>query len=285
MIATWSRLGVLGLGLALVAPSDRADLPVRAPLPVHGHVVPLRGIRLYYEDRGRGPVLVLLHGGVGNGDQFSGQVPFFEPRYRLLIPDACAQGRTSDRPGPLTYHAMAEDVAALLARLRVRRCDVMGWSDGGVVGLDLAMRHPGLVSHLVTFGANYTAEGMNPDDVAWNKTAKPADLGPAVRAAYVERAPDPAHYDVAMAKVIALWRDEPHYTLKELATIRARCLIVAGEHDLVRPEHTAALAGAIPGATLWIVPGANHGVMVDEPQVVNPRVLAFLRDSTVTDAR
>jgi pimeloyl-ACP methyl ester carboxylesterase len=290
LIATWARLAPFALALAIVANSDRPGdgdgegagggrFGPRPPVPPYGHVVSLRGIRVYYEDRGAGRVLVLLHGGVGNGGQFAGQVPYFAPHYRLVIPDACAQGRTTDRPGRLTYHAMGEDVAALLAHLHVKRCDVVGWSDGGIVGLDLAMRHPSLVSHLVTFGANFTADGMNPDDVAWNQTAKPADLGPAVREAYEKIAPDPAHYEVAMAKVIALWRDEPHYTTAELGTIRARCLIVAGEHDLVRPAHTAALAAAIPGSTLWIVPGANHGVMVDQPELVNPRIQAFLADA------
>ncbi len=265
--------------LAVAAPSDRGRKVSafdRLPLPANGHVVPVRGIHVYYETYGHGPVLVLLHGGAGNGGQFAKQIPYFSPRFRLIVPDACAQGRTSDRPGPLTYHAMAEDVRALLDVLHVRSCDVMGWSDGGIVGLDLAMRHPGLVRRLVTFGANYEPDGLSAEDVAWNQTARPADLGPAVREAYERIAPDPAHYDVSMAKVLALWRDEPHYTREDLARIRARTLIVAGEHDLVRPEHTESLAAAIPGAQLWIVPGQNHGVMIDDADEVNPRVLEFL---------
>jgi len=284
--AMHARLGSGGwvagasMALALVATSDRGPKVSafdRTPLPPNGHVVPLRGIHLYYETYGKGPVLVLLHGGAGSGAQFARQIPFFAPHYRLVVPDACAQGRTSDRPGPLTYHAMAEDVKALLDVLHVRHCDVVGWSDGGIVGLDLAMRHPALVQHLVTFGANYEPDGLSAEDVAWNQTAKPADLGAAVREAYQRVAPDPAHFDIAMGKVLDLWRDEPHYTREDLARIRARTLIVAGEHDLVRPEHTESLAEAIPNAQLWIVPGQNHGVMIDDADEVNPRVLEFLR--------
>src|SRR5262245_30530565 len=97
---------------------------------------------MYYETHGQGRVLVLLHGGAGNGAQFSHQVPALEAHHRVVVPDMCAQGRTSDRPGPLTYHAMAEDVVALMDELHVSRFDVMGWSDGGVTGLDLAIHHP-----------------------------------------------------------------------------------------------------------------------------------------------
>jgi pimeloyl-ACP methyl ester carboxylesterase len=273
-------IGAASLAVALLASSDRGPATSefdRKPLPPNGHVVPLRGIRVYYETYGAGPVLVLLHGGAGSGAQFAKQIPYFSGRFRLIVPDACAQGRTTDRPGPLTYHAMAEDVKALLDILHVQHADVMGWSDGGIVGLDLAMRHPALVRHLVTFGANYEPDGLSADDVAWNQTAKPADLGTAVRDAYVQVAPDPSHYDEAMSKVLALWRDEPHYTPEDLGRIRARTLIVAGEHDLVRPEHTESLAAAIPGSMLWIVPGQNHGVMIDDADEVNPRVMAFLR--------
>ncbi len=241
-----------------------------------GRYVALDGIRMYVEVHGRGPALVLLHGGTGDGRQFSNQVPEFEKRFRVIVPDLCAQGRTTDRPGPLTYHAMAEDIAALLDRLHVRRADVMGWSDGGIVGLDLALHHPGRVEHLVTFGANFTPDGLNPRDVEWNLSASAESLGPATRQAYVREAPDPAHYEVAMNKIIAMWRTQPNFTLAQLRAIRARTLVCAGEHDLVRPEHTQQLAAAIPGARLWIVPGATHGAILERPALVNRTVLEFL---------
>jgi len=240
-----------------------------------GRFVTLRGIRIYYEDRGKGPVLLLLHGGTGNGDQFSHQIPAFAPHYRLIIPDSRAQGRTSDGPGPLTYHVMAEDVLALMDHLGVQTARVMGWSDGGVIGLDLAARHPDRVSHLVTFGANTTADGVNAEDLAWADTATAADFGEGTRKAYVERAPDPSHYDEAMTKILAMWKSDAQLPPAILHRIRAKTLICAGDHDLVRRAHTEAIAKSIPGAEVWIVPDANHSVMIEKPDVVNPRVLAF----------
>ena len=251
-------------------------LPVACAGGATAHRVALRGIRMYYEVEGQGPPLLLLHGGAGNGTQFKQQRRDFAGTHRLIVPDACAQGRTTDRPGPLTYHLMGEDVRALLDHLHVRHANLLGWSDGGVVALDLAMHHPERVDRVVTFGANFRADGLNAPDVAWNRTATAADFGPEMRAFYDSVAPDSDHYEVAMNKVIALWRDEPNWNEADLGRIRARTLIVAGEHDVVRPDHTEALARAIPGATLWIVPGASHSVLQEQPDVVNPRILSFL---------
>ncbi len=241
-----------------------------------GHFVTLRGIRIYYEDRGHGPVLLLLHGGAGNGDQFAQQIPAFAPHYRLIIPDARAQGRTSDGPGPLSYHVMADDVLALLDHLGVRTARVMGWSNGGIVGLDLAAHHPQRVTHLVTFGANTTADGVNAADRAWADTATAADFGEGTRKAYVERAPDPSHYEEAMTKILTMWKSDALLPPAILHRIRAKALICAGDHDLVRREHTEGIAKAIPGAELWIVPDASHSAMIEKPDLVNRRVLAFL---------
>jgi pimeloyl-ACP methyl ester carboxylesterase len=241
-----------------------------------GHVVRIRGIHLYYEVHGRGSPLLLIHGGAGNGKQFEKQLPAFARRYRCIVPDCCAQGRTSDRPGPLTYHAMAQDMVALLDRLHVTRVDVMGWSDGGNVGLDLAMHYPERVNHLVTFGANFQPDGLNAMDVAWNRTATADSFGPGMRAGWTALNPQPEHYEQAMNKIITMWRTLPNWSLGDMQRIRAKCLICAGEHDVVRPEHTAQLADAIHSAQMWIVPDASHSALIERPDLVNPRVLEFL---------
>lgn len=260
---------MLALGAAVAAPVRAGAVP--------GHTVAVRGIRLYYEESGRGPVLVLLHGGAGSGAQFAAQTPVFARTHRVIVPDLCAQGRTSDRPGPLSYHAMAEDIVALLDALHIRRADVMGWSDGGVVALDMAMHHPARVGRIVTLGANFRADGLNAPDIAWNDTARAEDFGPDMERFYKSVAPDTTHYLAAMNKVIQLWKTQPQYTPAQLRRIAAPALVVAGEHDVVRDDHTRALARAMPHATLWIVPGASHSVMQEKPDVVNARVEEFLR--------
>ena len=245
--------------------------------PGHGRHMKANGITIYYEVHGYGSPLFLLHGGTGNGSQFAKQLPEFEKHHRCIIPDACAQGRTTDRPGPLTYHAMAEDVVALMNHLHIKRADIMGWSDGGDLGLDIAMHHPERVKHLVTFGANFQPDGLNAADVEWNQTADAASFGPQTAAAWKAMNPQPEHYEEAMNKILAMWRTQPTWSLADLHKIRAKTMICAGDHDLIRPEHTAELAKAIPGAVMWIVPDASHAAILEKPELVNPRVLEFLR--------
>lgn len=241
-----------------------------------GRTLSIRGIRMYVETEGHGPPLLLLHGGAGNGMQFEKQRAEFARTHRLIIPDARAQGRSTDRPGPLTYHDMAEDVAVLMDSLGVRRADIMGWSDGGNVGLDLAIHHPDRVVHLVTFGANFSPDGLQPADVAWNRTATADSFGTGMRDSWTSINPEPANYEAAMNKILEMWRTLPRFTPAELGRIRARVLVCAGEHDVIRADHTAALARMIRGAEQWTVPGASHGAMIERPDLVNPRVLAFL---------
>lgn len=242
----------------------------------HGRRIHVRGIQMYYEIHGHGLPLLLVHGGAGNGMQFEHQLPAFTPRYRCIVPDCCAQGRTTDRNGPLTYHEMAEDMIALLDHLHVKQVDIMGWSDGGNIGLDMAMHHPERVKHLVTFGANFQPDGLNPQDVEWNNTATADSFGPGMKQGWTKLNPQPEHYEVAMNKIIAMWRTLPRWSLADLHTIRAKTMICAGDHDLIQPQHTAQLAGAIPGAEMWIVPNASHSAMIERFEVVNPKVLEFL---------
>jgi pimeloyl-ACP methyl ester carboxylesterase len=249
---------------------------VAMPGPAGAHSLAVRGLRMYYDVRGKGPTLVLLHGGGGSGLQFEKQVPAFETSHRLVIPDMCAQGRTTDRPGPLSYHAMAEDVIALMDHLHIHKFDLMGWSDGGMTGLDLAIHHPGRLRHLVTFGANFTPEGLREPDRAWLDTATVAGFGDDMRKGWQALSPEPDHYAEAMTKLIQMWRTQPNFTAAELGSIRARTMVCAGENDLVRREHTQTLARAIPRSSLWIVPGATHGAMLEKPDEVNAKVLAFL---------
>jgi pimeloyl-ACP methyl ester carboxylesterase len=263
--------------IALSLATAALALAQPAATPSHGHIAEIHGIRMYYETYGSGSPFLLIHGGAGNGMQFEKQIPAFAPHYQLILPDCRAQGRTTDRPGPLTYHDMAEDMIALLDHLKLSQVDVMGWSDGGVIGLDMAIHHPDRVRHLVTFGANFSPDGLNPEDVKWNQTATADSFGRGMRLIWTRLNPEPKHYEEAMNKILEMWRTEPRFTMAQLHSIRAKTLICAGDHDLIRPAHTKELAQAIPGATMWIVPDASHGAMLERPELVNPRVLKFLK--------
>ena len=244
-----------------------------------GHVAKIRGFRMYYEVHGSGGALILLHGGAGNGMQFSQQIPTFELHRRVIVPDACGQGRSGGRSESLTYHGLAEDVIALMDHLHIQRADVMGWSDGGIEGLDMAIHHPDRVRHLVTLGANFSPEGMNAPDLAWAETARAESFGPDMKRDYQKLSPEPWRFESVMDQIILLWRFGPHFTPAQLRSIRCPVLVIAGEHDVVRTEHTRALGAAIPHARVWIVPKASHSVMMEQPGTVNRAVLGFIGES------
>ncbi len=272
------RIPVFEAAVIAAALLGTAQLAACSRLPFHSHTVKLGDIRVYYEVHGHGKPLLLLHGGAGDGRQFSNQVPAFEKKFRVIVPDERAQGRTTDGAGPLTYHVMAEDMIALMDHLHLERVDIMGWSDGGIIGLDLAIHHPDRIAHLVTFGANFHPAGLRDDDREWQATASAESFGPDSKTAYEKQNPDPGHWEIAMNKVLDMWRTEPRMSLAELASIRAKTLICAGNRDLIKPAHTDSLARAIPGAWLWIVPDASHSAMMEHPELVNRVVLAFLAD-------
>lgn len=270
--------GLIKLAVYMAVLLSFAIIPLRAePAAAPGRYAKINGVRIYYELRGKGEPLLLLHGGAGDGKQFSHQLPDLEKEHLCIVPDSRAQGRSTDGKEPLTYHLMAEDMLALLDLLNIRRADILGWSDGGNIGLDLAMNHQDRVSRLITFGANFRADGLNKPDVDWNASATAESFGSGMKEVYRAQNPQPDHYEAAMNKVIAMWRTEPKWTPERLGRIRARVMICAGENDVVRRDHTEALAKAIPGAKLWIVPKATHSVLLEKPDLVNPVILEFLR--------
>jgi pimeloyl-ACP methyl ester carboxylesterase len=268
--AAWFCAAALTLALSLPGCGPRTG-----PLPPGGHIARIRGFRMYYEVHGQGPELILLHGGAGNGMQFSNQIPAFELYRRVIVPDACGQGRSGGRAEALSYHGMAEDVIALMDHLGIRRADVMGWSDGGIEGLDMAIHHPDRVGHLVTLGANFNPAGMNAPDRAWAETARAESFGPDMKRDYQKLSPEPWRFESVMNQIITLWRSEPSFSASELRSINCPVLVIAGEHDVVRTEHTRALGASIPHARVWIVPKASHSVMMEQPGAINRAVLDF----------
>ncbi len=152
---------LLGLSWSLLSHSADAVIP-----PAEWHWAAIHGHRIYYATRGSGSTLVLLHGGGDSGEHsFARQLDVFSQRHRIVAPDQVGQGRTPDVPGPLTYTGMMDDTAALLRHLELKRVDVVGFSDGGILALMLAVRHPELVRRLVISGVNVAPEGLNAEDL------------------------------------------------------------------------------------------------------------------------
>jgi pimeloyl-ACP methyl ester carboxylesterase len=265
-----------GLGVAVRAyasePFSRALFRlwrILAPRAHGGAYLDVNGVRIYYETFGSGPPVLVLHGGLGSIEDMNHQVWALARQHLVIAPDSRAHARSSDSDAPLSYTLMAEDMIGVLDALRVERAAVVGWSDGGIIGLDLAMRHADRVSCLVAISANFDPSGI---------VTPPPDLAvpPPVPANYARVAPDPGRWPVFYQKLLALWRTQPHYTVEELGRIRAPTLVMAGEFDAIRRDHTDALARAIPNAQEVIVPDGSHSALTERAGYVNARVVGFL---------
>jgi len=235
--------------------------------------VAVNGISLYTETYGQGPPVLVLHGAAGFLETMHYFISGLAATHTVIAVDSRGQGRSTDGAGPITYAAMGDDMIKLLDALHIRKVDVIGWSDGGIVGLDMAMKHPDRVRRLVAIGANYDAAGVDPKAFSGDFTAQVAAQ---VKPFYDAVAPDPSHFPVMVKKIQVLVTTLPHYTVAELGRIRARVLIVAGEHDLILRKHTDSLAAAIPRAKEVIVPGASHFGPLEQPAVYNGIALKFL---------
>jgi pimeloyl-ACP methyl ester carboxylesterase len=238
-----------------------------------GNRANVNGISLYYETYGSGPPVIVLHGATGFLETMHYFITALAPTHTVIAVDSRAQGRSTDSAAPITYGLMADDVLKLMNSLKLKQADIVGWSDGGIIGLDLAMNHPDRIRRLVAIGANYDTRGIAASASGADVTA---DVARAVKPFYDRIAPDPSHFRIMLAKIKTMASSEPHYTVDELGRIRAKTLIVAGEHDIILRAHTDTLAASIPGAQKVIVAGATHFGPLEKPGVYDDLVVGFL---------
>jgi pimeloyl-ACP methyl ester carboxylesterase len=226
-------------------------------------------VSIYYETFGSGPPVLVLHGGLGSLEDMGYQIRGLAQSHFVIAADSRGHGRSSDSDKPLSYSSMADDMFNLLKQLGVSSADVVGWSDGGIIALDLAMRYPSSVRRIVAISANYDPSGISqPPEVENNVPSAPLR--------YRIQAPNRSHWPSIYRKVVTLWRTQPHYSLDELGRIKASTLVVAGQFDIVKRQHTDQLASAIPHSEELIVQGSTHAVPTDKPEIVNRAILRFL---------
>lgn len=222
-----------------------------------GEYVDLAGIKTWYDTAGEGDPLVLLHGGMVTNDLWGAQMPVFAERFKVLAPERRGHGHTPDVDGPLRYADMATDTIVFLEVVQ-GPAHLVGWSDGGIVGLVVAAARPDLVRKLVAISANArpAATVTVPEFQAMGETP-PGFLG----------------------KFFAMvGSDEPNISPDGLAGIKAPTLILSGDDDIVTLEHTVELYRAIPGSELAVVPGTSHVLPMEKPELVNRIVIDFLEN-------
>ncbi|MGW4767385.1 alpha/beta fold hydrolase [Nocardia sp. NPDC004278] len=243
-----------------------------------GEYVTAGGVHTYYEVYGDGEPLVLLHGGGNGADSWQGQIPELAKYFRVHVPERRGHGRTPDVDGPISFQVMAEDTAAFLDTLGIGAAHVVGWSDGGIVGVLVALNRPDLVRKLVTIGAYVNRDGETVGARQLFEEPACSRLAAVLREGYAASPDGIDHFPVLFDKLLRMWREEPNIAIGDLARIHAPTLVMQGDDDGVTVEHSFAMAVALPDAQLAVIPGASHGVPMEKPELVNRLILDFLDD-------
>lgn len=234
----------------------------------------VNGISIHYAMYGKGSPVIFLHGGLANADYWGLQVRPVAAHHTVILMDSRGHGRSTLDARPYGYDLMADDVVALMDHLKIAKADIVGWSDGAILGLDLAMRHKDRVSKIFAFAANNVTSGLK-EDVEKNPTF----------ARYIKRAgkesetrsPTPKEYQDFVDQISKMWFSQPSWTDADLKTINTPVLVIDGDHDEgIKREHTNYIAATIPNAKLVILPNASHFAFLQDPKGFNAALLTFL---------
>lgn len=248
--------------------------PAAMPKPDQSGYAPVNGIQMYYAVFGAGDPILLIHGGLGHADIWASQVATMSKTHKVIVADSRGHGRSTRTEQPYGYDLMASDYLALLDYLKIDKTALVGWSDGGIIGIDIALHHPERLTRLFAQAANVTTDGVDPG-VMTNKTF----------AAYIDRSgrdykkmsKTPDQYDAFVSQISHMWESEPAWTKEQLGKITTPTAIVAGDHDeAIKREHTEYMASVIPGAKLIILPNASHFAMLQAPDEYSQAALDFI---------
>lgn len=229
--------------------------------PSAGHYAFVNGINLYYESYGKGMPLLLLHGNGGSINAFCNQIPFFEKYFNVIAIDSRLQGKSGGSPDSISYDMMAADFCALLDYLQIDSAYVLGWSDGGIDGLIMAMTCPNKIKKLAVSGANIVPDSSavpNADILGMKN--------------FIENDTTASKTEIALNKMMLY---QPNIPFENLKQIHCPVLVMAGDHDIIKPEHTLKIFQSIPSASLCIFPDSNHGVCQQHPDLFNEVLLRF----------
>ena len=254
-------------------PWDRLPSTPTLPKPEQSGVAAVNGIRLWYAVFGHGDPVILVHGGLANSDYWGLQIPVLARRYQVIVLDSRGHGRSTRTAAPIGYDAMAADVLALMDTLHIGKAALVGWSDGAIIGLDIAIHHPERLTKLFAFAANSDPSGV-----------KDVDKSP-VFTAYIDRASreyaklstTPAEFKAFLDNISKMWASEPHFTDDQLRGIKVPTWIVDADHDeAIKRENTDHMAGLIPGAGELILPAVSHFAFMQDAGMFNDALMRFL---------
>jgi pimeloyl-ACP methyl ester carboxylesterase len=235
------------------------------------------GARIWRATYGEGTPVILLHGGLGNGGNWSHQVPaLVEAGYRAIVIDTRGHGRSTRDDRPYSYELLADDILAVMDDLSIPEAALVGWSDGSCAALVLAAHEPEHVAGVFFFACNMDPSG-----------AKPFEFTPVIgrclsrhRQDYARLSLTPGAFDEFMEAVGQMQATQPNFSADDLARIHVPVTVAHAEGDeFIKQEHAEYLARTIPGAEYVYLPGVSHFAPVQRPELFNAALLKFLAGS------
>ncbi|MDQ0562899.1 pimeloyl-ACP methyl ester carboxylesterase [Rhizobium mesoamericanum] len=252
-----------------------ATLPAFPPMPAAktSGMAPINDIQMYYAEYGEGDPILFTHGGLGSADVWGYQIANFLKDHRVIVADSRGHGRSTRSEQPFGYDLMTSDYVALLDYLKLDKVTLVGWSDGGIIGIDMAMKNPEKLTRVIAQAANVTTDGLKAD-VMTNKTF--SDYIDVAGETYKKLSRTPGEYDAFVTQISAMWASEPAWTADDLARIKVPVTLVIGDHDeAIKLDHTEMMAKQIPGSKLVILRDTSHFAMLQDPEGYN----AMIRDA------
>ncbi len=243
-----------------------AGLPPFPPMPQPkaSGMADVNDIKMYYAEYGAGDPILFIHGGLGNADVWGAQVADFAKDHLVIVADSRGHGRSTRSQQPFGYDLMTSDYVALLDYLKIGKVTLVGWSDGGIIGIDMAMKHPEKLTRVIAQAANVTTDGVKPD-VMSNKTFN--DYINVAGEYYKKLSPTPNEYDAFVNQISQMWAMQPAWTAADLGKITVPVTLAIGDHDeAVKLDHTEMMAKEIRGAKLVILKDASHFAMLQDPE-------------------
>jgi pimeloyl-ACP methyl ester carboxylesterase len=278
-----SLTAAFGLSVPAVLAQEATPVAVAPPqdlLPANadygtGETAEINGVDIYYEVYGEGDPVLFIHGGLANGDYWVNVIPAItDAGYQAIVMDSRGHGRSSFDETLISYEVMANDVLGLMDHLDIDKFDLVGWSDGGIIGLELAIHHPERLKKVVAYGANFDPTGVRLDineNAYWNAFVERASED------YQTLSPHPERWDEFLGNISNMWATEPNYTEEQLRSITTPFLILDGaKEEAIDLNQTKLMALLIPGAELVIMPDTGHFAAFEQPEEFARIVLDYL---------
>lgn len=284
MVQFFRLLCVSFAGLAallMVSPAAQAQYvdfvtPEQYPAADRDGRVTSGGASLFYAEWGQGDPVILLHGGTGSIENFAYLIPDLAPSYHVIGIDSRGHGRSTRDETPYSYSLMADDVIAVMDELGLEQAAFVGWSDGGVIILDMAIRYPERLTRGFMLGANYSWDGVDLSPIVTNPSV--ATSRTTGKAIYQRVSQTPANYDKFRSDIFEMWSTLPDYTSQQLQSIRVPLTVAHGlEEEFISEAHSVEMAALIPGARYLPLANVSHFALWQDPAAFNAEVLAFLK--------